>query len=78
VIHNIMLADDLGKKLCEALGIEVDQVLRLTIELEPTQPIRVSVEMVGDASLMDIDWQTYLQDAEIDYGSTSIPAEGSG
>lgn len=42
-------AHEVGPKLCKALGLDVNRVTRLIIDLDASDPqVRVYVELIGD------------------------------
>lgn len=63
-----MKSRELGKVLCEALGLDVNLTKRIIIDCDSsdgnTIPM-VYVEMIGDRRLLDIQWTDALKGAEV-------------
>lgn len=57
--------DDLGKLLCEAIGLDHSRVRRVILDVEAGAVVRIFVETHGSRQLLDLDWSRGLQGAEI-------------
>ena len=53
---NLVMGNEYGKQLCEALGINVDEshVNRIVIDVRPDEAIKVYIEMKGSDRLLDV------------------------
>lgn len=56
-------ADALWKLLAPTLSLEETRIARAVIVLEPNEPVKVEVTILGDRRLLDLDWP--LEDAQI-------------
>lgn len=54
--ENIALANDFGKQICEALGIDTKKtrVRRVVLDAEVDEPIKVYIELFGTERLLDL------------------------
>ena len=57
--------DTLGELICQAIGINPDQVRRVIVDCEAENLIMVYVEMYGGKALLDIDWAKGLKGAQV-------------
>ena len=63
----ITTSDDLGKKICEVLGIEAQLVGGLTLHLQPNSSMRLDIEAYAPERLVEaIDWDKFVKGATID------------
>jgi hypothetical protein len=63
--RQVILAQDLGVKLCEALGLSTDNVQEITIRISAEmghRPPEVMVKMVGDEALTEFDWSMLVDE----------------
>lgn len=60
-----LCSDDLGKDICEALGLDPKQVRKVVVEafVQGTEPVWVYVQMVGIEGLLRIDWSALRRGA---------------
>jgi hypothetical protein len=59
-------ADDLGKKVCKALGLDTGSIQGITIILEAGRPIELEIRAHDcDGELENVDWSEMWQGAEI-------------
>jgi hypothetical protein len=63
--RDIYEAMELGKLIANAVGLEVDRVQRIIIDIQVNCPVRLFVEMIGDERLLSMDWGKGLTGAEI-------------
>ncbi len=61
-----VISDDLGKKICDVLGISVKTVTRVVIDLEASKPIKVTVYHNATDEVLEVDWEG-LADAQIEH-----------
>ena len=59
-------SNDLGTKICQALGLDANKVTTVSLLFEPNQPIQIEVGMHdrGD-NLEKVDWSELLLGADI-------------
>lgn len=50
---------DLGKMVCEALGLVPDMTKRVILDIDVGQPVRAYVEMYADERIFDIKWDSF-------------------
>lgn len=48
--------NDLGKQICDALGLDITTVSRIIIDIPCDDFVHVYVEMIGTTKLLDVDW----------------------
>jgi hypothetical protein len=58
-------SDKLAEVICPALGLRVEEIQRLTIDLQPSKPIDVYVQMCGSHKLLQVDWMEHLKGVQI-------------
>lgn len=67
--HQYITAESLGKVILEALDIDYRTVQRLIIDCDVTQghaePVKIYLQMVGDARLLDIQWINALKGTDV-------------
>lgn len=47
---------DVGKTICNALGVDSDMVRRIIIDINIEYPVVAYVEMYGSEKILDINW----------------------
>jgi hypothetical protein len=62
---NLVKADEVATKVCEALGVDPGMVSRVVLDLTAGQPVTAYVEMYGDERFLSIQWT--LDGAVIEY-----------
>lgn len=50
----VMLANDYGKSVCVALGIDPDKVRRVVIDATANEPVRVYIDYFGGPELFTV------------------------
>jgi hypothetical protein len=61
----VIRSDEVGRALCGLLGIDPCHVGGITVNLEPSGPVRLIVTVFGREDLLDFDWKAALEGAEV-------------
>lgn len=67
--HPVVTAESIGIKLCKALGLEPDRVQRIVIDIQSGDigPATIYIQMVGDARLLNISWESFVAESAIKF-----------
>lgn len=57
--------DDLGDKICKAVGIDPQMTCRVILDCQVNEPVYVYVQMLGGSELLDIEWEAGLGEVKI-------------
>jgi hypothetical protein len=52
-------------KLCEAIGVNIDDVQRIVIDCDYASVVRVYVQKVGRDTLLDFDWKSLVNGEDV-------------
>ena len=66
--YDVTVSTDLARRICEQFGVDMDRCAGITVELLPTEPIKVSLTMLAGEVLESIDWEGYLATAQVNEG----------
>jgi hypothetical protein len=63
---NLITSDELGKRLCELLGLDPKTVSSIEISFVASNPIKITVTILGERSLESFDWRAVLDEAQVE------------
>ncbi len=62
--YDVTVSTDLARRICEQFDVDMDQCGKITVELLPSEPIKVSFQLFGGEAFEGIDWEGSLVTAQ--------------
>lgn len=71
--------EELGKIICEALGVDPNLAVRIVIVCEAgwkVTPAKIFIERYDDGELKELDWKTLLKDHPVTQATEEVTPNG--